>query len=1014
MIEHSGTGLAWGAAAGLAVIAADRLVGLGGVVRLETAWWWLAAIPMVAGAGIGVGRAVLTRPSLLMAAGAVDDALALRDRLTTGLTLRAGQDAAFTELALREADVAAASARPKSAAEIRVTNAWYTWPSLAAVAACMGLFVPQFDLLGFEQTAKRVAIEQTRRDDVAAGVAEAIEAVAPRMAEQALPDARATQLAELEKLREELEAGTLSADEATAKAVSELQSIAQESERAADQAAARSRAVSKSLSGLGRSAGAGEAAPEGAGADGADSAAEAGAARGDAQGSEAAANAQSATAEAGAEESPLTRAVRDGDLAAAREAARELMRRDRLSAQERQELAEDLRKLAADIEQLEQQEEERAAEEAAERAAAAEEADDGQGAGSDSAKPETEARESGDSAKPREAPQGDQPPGAAADAQKNPGGESVPEQKPAANAGDAKAEPKPAKSTGDSPKQQAEAPKQAGDPPRENQKPESGNADTKPRPGAEEGAKRGEQLAERTGEPEREASGKPEQAPNSEQTGKPQGERTGSGTERSSQGKTSEKREGQPQTDGKPQEPRNDGTTQQRDEPNSSQERSSAGKTEGERSESGESGDSSGVDKRGERREVSERELREQFERSGMTPQDAQRAAEKVGERMREEDAGRQANEERRELAERLKDAAKSLSGERAEGSPPRQQDASKGVQPEQTGDATGQPRSAERPEGTPDAKQGEMPAENAKAEPAAKPEGTRPSAQERAGQPDRPEAGQPQGTNTEKSPGTEEIGEEPSPGEGGGDRQMPDEIPAPSKQMLEQLAKQLDRMTSDGAQQKSDRAAGERAREQAQKLAENLSPQQQERLRQWAEGLAKERPDLAERLANQRGEEQGPPQDLAQGPAGGPRGEEQPMGGGGDADGRRTQGGGPDGGLAPDDTAPPTGQVYGPARTEVVDARGTGAKRPGMSGQRDQVVGEWLAPPTPGSARATGPTAEDRMRQAAKSAQQAVDDRAIPSRYDRLVQRYFRRLPEKVAQRAAPTPPPVQAQDAP
>jgi hypothetical protein len=53
-------------------------------------------------------------------------------------------------------------------------------------------------------------------------------------------------------------------------------------------------------------------------------------------------------------------------------------------------------------------------------------------------------------------------------------------------------------------------------------------------------------------------------------------------------------------------------------------------------------------------------------------------------------------------------------------------------------------------------------------------------------------------------------------------------------------------------------------------------------------------------------------------------------------------------------------------------------------------------------------------MRQAARSAQQAVDERAIPSRYDRLVQRYFRRLPEKVAERAEAAGTPVPAQDAP
>ncbi|MGQ0629002.1 MAG: hypothetical protein ACT4PL_13000, partial [Phycisphaerales bacterium] len=65
----------------------------------------------------------------------------------------------------------------------------------------------------------------------------------------------------------------------------------------------------------------------------------------------------------------------------------------------------------------------------------------------------------------------------------------------------------------------------------------------------------------------------------------------------------------------------------------------------------------------------------------------------------------------------------------------------------------------------------------------------------------------------------------------------------------------------------------------------------------------------------------------------------------------------------------------------------------------KDQVLAEWLGKPDESRDRtSTAPSnASETHRRAAEAAQRAVDDRVVPSRYDRLIERYFRTLPKKV-----------------
>ena len=322
-----GSAMVWGAAIGAALVLIDRLIGL------HAHWAILLGVPTAIGRRYAA-RAWARRASPLVAAGMIDDALTLRDRLTNGLTLAdaRGQDAAFVALALLESEKAAAAARPEHAIAVRFGRAWRAWPVLLALGVTLALLLPPMDLLGRAAARERSALEQARRERVSGQLAAAAEAVRPAAtssADSALLQAD-PRSAELDRIREELEQGRISPQDAAARAVQELQAIAEREEREADAAANSQRATANALEGLPRSARP-EAAPGAGGID-------------------------------DVRESALTRAVREGDLAAARDAANQLLRPSQtIDPQAREQLAEDLRRLAEDLEQLERQEAEHAA-----------------------------------------------------------------------------------------------------------------------------------------------------------------------------------------------------------------------------------------------------------------------------------------------------------------------------------------------------------------------------------------------------------------------------------------------------------------------------------------------------------------------------------------------------------------------------------------------------------------------------------------------------------------------------
>ena len=118
-LTRSSFGLAAAAGAGLAVLAVDRLAGLGVPV---VAFGVLLAV----GALVGVVYAAVTRPQVIAVAVRLDRTLHLKDRLATAEALRTHRvgDHAFAQLVRRDAETTANSIDVKAATPIRLRRIW--------------------------------------------------------------------------------------------------------------------------------------------------------------------------------------------------------------------------------------------------------------------------------------------------------------------------------------------------------------------------------------------------------------------------------------------------------------------------------------------------------------------------------------------------------------------------------------------------------------------------------------------------------------------------------------------------------------------------------------------------------------------------------------------------------------------------------------------------------------------------------------------------------------------------
>ncbi|MCC6227728.1 MAG: hypothetical protein IT432_00695 [Phycisphaerales bacterium] len=274
-------------------------------------WWWLIAAPMVLAvipAAIALARPVQSRRGAMT----LDENLSLKDRLTSAIDLHdrppPGVDAGFAELAVRRAEELAREVRPQSAVPLRVDRAWGVWPSLVVLAIGAGVLVrtrPPATIVVPPVSKEEVkqAGEQVR---AAAKVIESIKSE-PTLA---TPDVQ-RQLEAIADVERELAAGqTLPADARTQSAKA-LERLAQSLKDNADRELANHDALRDSLLDAARvtKPDAGES-----------------------------------------DTSELAKALKRGDLAAAEEAARQIVEQmPSMSADERAALAKELRDLSSQM-----------------------------------------------------------------------------------------------------------------------------------------------------------------------------------------------------------------------------------------------------------------------------------------------------------------------------------------------------------------------------------------------------------------------------------------------------------------------------------------------------------------------------------------------------------------------------------------------------------------------------------------------------------------------------------------
>ncbi|GIK18536.1 MAG: hypothetical protein DYG93_13035 [Leptolyngbya sp. PLA2] len=263
-VRRAGVVLLAGSSVGLLAAALDRL----NLWRPE--WWAYLAVATGVAAMIVIADAWRRRWSLLRAAVALDHALGLRDRLSSGLALSHSDDP-FAGLAQREAEHAAQSVSLRRAVPVRPDWRWGAWPVVAVLAVVVAIFLPRLER---GSATEDPALARASREAAAREIAEASRAARDAVHQARADPATAEQLATLDEIERELadarrdprEARAAAAD-AVERLANRLEDQAEREQAAADsvrermaRAAQAARDADDAWSDLARAIGAGDAA----------------------------------------------------------------------------------------------------------------------------------------------------------------------------------------------------------------------------------------------------------------------------------------------------------------------------------------------------------------------------------------------------------------------------------------------------------------------------------------------------------------------------------------------------------------------------------------------------------------------------------------------------------------------------------------------------------------------------------------------------------------------------------
>jgi hypothetical protein len=1037
VLGAAGTGLLWGAAVGLAAVGLTRLI------ELPVAWWWMLAGPIGVGAVGGTVVGLMSRGSLLGAAGALDRALRLKDRLGTATALGAsgvGSDP-FAALAVNDAEAASVGIDLRRAVPVRAGRAWIAWPMLGATAVGVGLWVPSIDVLARSHSRSRPdAVARTGVEQKLVELARAIPARESPATPTTPPPASGDPAKTLDEIRRELESGRASPEMAAERGAREMNRIAAEREMRADSIERQRDQVSEAAR---------EMRPPQKG------------------------------------ETELSRAVRSGDMAAASEAARDLLNAspDADSPEARERAMKELAGLARDLRAAKRAREDArsVAESAKENGSEAQSRPsvDEKGASSESKAANRPDRSTEPDAADKLADSIDRAVEAIRREPESRGEKTTVQPTPAAQAAD-----KPSQAP---PRNSEKSEKQIGPPSRDEPSPSPGerraepaseSSNAKQNAGAKTESKK--PTAERAQEPtatdqpsapdtrptdshagERKADGQPQSitresksteprdpSQQPDEQGKPDSQEEGAKSEHPPGEKQEHKQQddrtktspkdasgecdkgdqgSKPSPQGKPgqsgnapdagdQQPRaqpRDGGPQRESPKNGQPSNETSGRSGKPQPTSGEKGgarDAEHADKNGSQRDARDPARGEESPGADGSERATGEKSERAPQRRPDtgEIPGKSDSQPATRPDQQREKSPAPASSE--QGAKPAERTApSAGTQDKQAGDNADEPAKRVPGEKTsqphPDPDSSEQPAASTHGEKPTSASGRQPGDPKVAKQPDA--EGHESREGDQKAADTSENHEEGSPKEPGAAKPQLPTAP-PSKEAIHRFAEQLQKLADAPQDAAAQRRQAQEMRRQAQELLKSATPEQRKNAERWGQELAREMDKQGQAghgaLDNDQPAGQSP-EDAKRKPVAEPGS-------------IATEHGSPDSGGGepkhPRAGTPPAS----PLRTETVDARAgppSAAQRSERS--HDRVIAEWYAdrkaePRSEAASTETlSETGESSAQAAAREGERAVESQAVPMRFDKLLRKYFQRLPERAGSPApVPPSPPKQA----
>lgn len=903
VVARCGRWLSIGAMCGLGAALAAK------AIHIPLAWPWLIGTPLLIAAAGAIIASLARSRSLLSAASVVEEQLGLKSRLSTGLALGSvgPSDDPFQTLAAEDAELASMQAGTLNAVPIRFGRGWLIWPGIAALAVGTALWVPHVDLFGTRSRVTEDARRAEQRTLLAQEIAEAMSTAQSPEAHDAAA-ARPEQIKVLEQIEKELAAGVIDPRSAAQRASEAMTTLADAKDAAAEQADREQQAMRQTMGAL----------PE---------------------------------QQSG---STLSRAMREGDLAGAAQAAESLAENARTDAEQRAAAAAELEQLASDLRRLSERED---------RDAQRSDPNDAQQPTNDHPQNnvqqdrsdrlpkdiQEQLRQQGVDDKTRDALAQSQDLSEIDKRLKEAGVEPEAAERLAREITRENQDRETNERVREQTRELADAAQKAARELREPPKPADARkssesaAETTPSQSQKQSDTQNRESAKREPDasiarPQSETSSQKQSGADKQKSSDPasSGERQQNSQKSAPEGQRSEqssKTANQQQSPQKGMEQSADkGSREQVDK--GSPERSDSGTQTKDKKSSTESGakpdpsSSQSSERQAERQSTQSGGQSDGVQAGDRTPEDSAQTPQKSGEQPSTE--AKPSDKAASDPAQGNAPAGKPSPSSKSD----RPQDSGRPEQAKQQAEGGEPPRPGDR------APQPSTPAQDN-------------AAPKRGGS-------QPQTTSTDP----ENQGQQQNPQHT--QEQSPDPDALPSKDEMKQFADRLREQAEKGQNAPRDQQQARDLRKRAEDMLERMSPEQREQMRQWARDMPRD-------------------------------GHDRPQGSQGSGNSPAPVGNGA--GDQPPSLATASESRSDAPHTELIDGR-TRTPSDRTNSAQDQTIAQWLGS---GDARGEsggeeGPSGNDgAVREAMRSAERAIDERAVPKRFDNLLQRYFRRLPQNL-----------------